>query len=118
MGRPKRMYSPKETTVLQMLERGIMDSTILSGYSGLSPGLCGVIRAKYRRMNNMPVYQPIKYTFPARCKTCHYKGSLCGTAGEYFCDYIGKENKMRGCPGGDECIRYLSRKEARKRGKI
>lgn len=114
MGRPKRIYSPKEQTVIQMLERGIMDSTILSGYSGLSPGLCGVIRAKYRRMNNMPVYQPLKYTFPARCKTCYYKGSLCGTAGEYFCDYIGKESKMRGCPGGDECTKYVRRSRGKK----
>lgn len=118
MGRVKGEIGPKEREVVRMLEQGIMDADTLSGYSGLNPDLCRVIRAKYRRLNNMPQYKPIKYTFPARCKTCYYRRNLSSSPHDYFCDYIGKENKMRGCPGGDECTKYLSRKEARKRGKI
>ena len=117
MGRPKRIYSPKEQTVIQMLERGIMDTDTLSGYSGLNPDLCRVIRSRYRRKNGLPVYQP-KNIFPDRCKSCYYRRNLSSSPHDYFCDYIGVEHEQRGCPGGDECTRYLSRKEARKRGKI
>lgn len=119
MGRVGGVIGVKEQEVIRMLERGIMDSTILSGYSGLSPGLCGVIRAKYRRMNNMPVYkQKPKNIFSDRCKSCYYRRNLSSSPHDYFCDFIGVEHERRGCPGGDECTKYLSRKEARKRGKV
>ena len=117
MGRPKRTYNPKEQEVIRMLERGIMDTDTLSGYTGLSQGLCGVIRARYRRIHGLPVYQP-KNIFPDRCKSCYYRRNLSSSPHDYFCDYIGVEHVQRGCPGGDECTKYLSRKEARKRGKI
>ena len=118
-GRGKGLSVVKEQEVIRMLERGIEDADTLSGYSGLNPDLCRVIRSRYRRKNGLPRYKPKpKNIFPDRCKTCYYRRNLSSSPHDYFCDYIGVEHVQRGCPGGDECIRYLSRKEARERGKV
>lgn len=111
--------NPKVQEVYKMLSLGIDDTTTLSGYSGLSVQECAILRARYRRKHHLPQYKPkLKNIFPDRCKSCYYRRNLSSSPHDYFCDYIGVEHEQRGCPGGDECTRYLSRKEARKRGKI
>lgn len=47
-----------------------------------------------------------------RCKTCLY---YCDTVNHFVyptCDYILRTGHMRGCPAGDECTKYFSRKDS------
>lgn len=42
-----------------------------------------------------------------RCKSCYY---CAGRPKDRYCQYILVEGEPRGCPGGDECTRYIERR--------
>lgn len=49
-----------------------------------------------------------------RCKSCIY---YCNCDGHYIiptCDYFLKTGKLRGCPAGDECDKYIPSEECLK----
>ena len=44
-----------------------------------------------------------------RCKRCKYSGTV--AYGVPCCDYCFLTGRMRGCPSGDECVRFERRDE-------
>lgn len=49
-----------------------------------------------------------------KCKTCKYHGYIgCGYCMDMICQYILVTGHMRGCPVGDDCIKYEKGKRAK-----